>query len=76
VTVAERLSEAVQAFSFAPPLENLAITVSLGIATFPSAQVDSIDSLIQQADEALFRAKQNGRNRVETMVIPARESDP
>ena len=75
VTVAERLREAVQAFSFAPPLGNLAVTVSLGIATFPSAQVDSIDSLIQQADEALFRAKQNGRNRVETMVVPARESD-
>jgi two-component system cell cycle response regulator len=75
VTVAERLRGAVQTFSFSPPLDNLAVTVSLGVATFPSALVDSIDSLIEQADEALYRAKQNGRNRVETMAIPARESD-
>jgi two-component system cell cycle response regulator len=76
VTVAERLRGAVQGLTFAPPLESLAVTASLGVATFPSSLVDSIDSLIRQADEALYRAKQNGRNRVETMVIPARESDP
>jgi two-component system cell cycle response regulator len=76
VTVAERLRGAVQGLTFAPPLESLAVTASLGVATFPSSLVDSIDSLIRQADEALYRAKQNGRNRVETMVIPARESVP
>jgi two-component system cell cycle response regulator len=76
VTVAERLRGAVQGLTFAPPLESLDVTASLGVATFPSSLVDSIDSLIRQADEALYRAKQNGRNRVETMVIPARESVP
>jgi diguanylate cyclase (GGDEF)-like protein/PAS domain S-box-containing protein len=68
VVVAERLREAVQAISFAAPMENLSVTVSVGIATFPSASVDDIDSLFHQADEALYRAKKGGRNRVEMMT--------
>ena len=67
VTVAERLRQDVNALSFKPPMGNLSVTISLGIATFPSAQIDNEDSLIRAADEALYRAKQNGRNRVETM---------
>jgi two-component system cell cycle response regulator len=67
VKVAEHLREYVQAISFKPPMESLTITVSVGVATFPSAQVDDVDSLIRQADEALYRAKQNGRNRVVAM---------
>lgn len=68
ITVAERLREDVRAISFKPPLEQLSITISLGVATFPSARVEDEDSLIREADEALYRAKQNGRNRVETMT--------
>jgi two-component system cell cycle response regulator len=68
ITVAERLRENVRAISYKPPLEQLSITISLGVATFPSAQIEDEDSLISQADEALYRAKQNGRNRVETMA--------
>lgn len=38
-------------------------TISIGIS---SSQVsDNIDTLIKTADEALYKAKQNGRNRVE-----------
>jgi two-component system cell cycle response regulator len=68
ITVAQRLREDVRLISFKPPLEQLSITISLGVATFPSAQIEDEDSLIRQADEALYRAKQNGRNRVETMA--------
>jgi diguanylate cyclase (GGDEF)-like protein len=68
VTVAEHLREEIMAISFKPPLELLTITISLGVATFPSAQIEDEDSLIRQADEALYRAKQKGRNRVETMA--------
>lgn len=68
VTVAERLREAVQALSFAAPVGNLTVTVSVGVATFPSDSVDGVDSLLHMADQALYRAKNSGRNRVEIMT--------
>lgn len=70
VMVAERLRQAVLEHGFPPPMEDLTVTISAGVATYPSPQIDSVDSLFRQADEALYRAKQNGRNRVETMIIP------
>ncbi len=39
------------------------ITASIGIATFP-AHGTSLEALIDRADEALYRAKASGRNRV------------
>lgn len=39
------------------------VTISCGVATSPE-DADSIDLLINAADEALFRAKQAGRNQV------------
>lgn len=41
------------------------ITISVGIATYPANADNKID-LINRADEALYRAKQHGKNRVET----------
>lgn len=70
VVVAERLREAVHAMTFKPPAENLSVTISVGVASFsfPSPSIDGIDSLITKADEALYQAKGNGRNRVEVMA--------
>jgi diguanylate cyclase (GGDEF)-like protein len=39
------------------------LTVSIGVATFPEDGTER-DSLIQNADRALYKAKQNGRNAV------------
>ena len=69
VMIAERLRQAVLEFSFPAPMEDMTVTISAGVATFPAPQIDSVDSLFRQADEALYRAKQNGRNRVETMIV-------
>lgn len=40
------------------------ITISIGVATFPD-HTDNASDLIKVADDALFVAKDNGRNRVE-----------
>lgn len=42
----------------------LQATISIGVATFPET-IDNIKSLVRQADKALYKAKENGRNRVE-----------
>ena len=39
------------------------VTVSLGVAVFPDVAGDA-DSLIRRADEAMYQAKQEGRDRV------------
>ena len=42
------------------------ITVSAGVATYPSVTtIDSVDALIRAADQALYAAKDAGRDRVE-----------
>ena len=43
--------------------ENIRVTVSLGVAEVTSG-VDQPAQLIRRADEALYRAKETGRNRV------------
>ncbi|MGV3758902.1 MAG: diguanylate cyclase, partial [Actinomycetota bacterium] len=60
---AERLREAV-AHHFAGPGRRRAITISIGVAALPES-ADSVAELVAAADQALYRAKQGGRNRVE-----------
>jgi two-component system, cell cycle response regulator len=44
--------------------EPLRMTLSAGVATYPHELVDSVESLVRLADEALYTAKAAGRNRV------------
>ncbi|HEX8173466.1 MAG TPA: diguanylate cyclase [Thermoanaerobaculia bacterium] len=41
------------------------VTVSVGVANMPHSRIVSAESLVEAADLALYRAKENGRNRVE-----------
>jgi diguanylate cyclase (GGDEF)-like protein len=44
------------------------VTISVGVATFPDCG-DNPQAVIRAADEALYRAKDNGRNRVEASSL-------
>jgi diguanylate cyclase (GGDEF)-like protein len=71
---AERIRLGVQQLSFAGSIKELTITLSFGVATFPLGAIDCPDSLVRQADEALYRAKERGRNRVEAMPAEAQDT--
>jgi len=62
--VAERLRLAVAQMHLDESLADLAITTSVGVAVFPQ-HGSELAELIQAADRALYRAKNEGRNRVE-----------
>ena len=64
--VAERLRQSINDIEFAGPLSGLKVTVSVGVAAIPNAKVSTISDLIRLADDALYAAKRNGRNRVES----------
>jgi two-component system, cell cycle response regulator len=60
----ERLRRAIEVHTFKFGEKKLKVTVSIGVATYPSDPVDSPGALIREADRALYRAKEAGRNRV------------
>jgi two-component system cell cycle response regulator len=61
---AERLRQEVERHTSAAGEGLCSVTVSIGVATFPSERVDSAAALLREADLALYRAKEAGRNRV------------
>jgi len=63
---AERVRAAVKEKPFAarPGAGAIALTASIGVATFPAARIESVEDLFARADAALYRAKADGRDRV------------
>src|SRR5262249_39412783 len=64
VQMAERLRRLVEASTAACGDKQLKTTVSIGVAGFPAKPVKTVDELVEAADKALYRAKDEGRNRV------------
>ncbi len=66
--LAERIRSDVQNHRFVctgvDTVVNLSITVSVGVTSFSSGSGSTIDSMVAQADGALYAAKGGGRNRV------------
>lgn len=65
LTVAERIRKAVEDYSFLINGERIPLSISAGVATLDPTAPCEADDLVARADQALYRAKANGRNRVE-----------
>ena len=66
VSVAERLRQNIAAINLSVPHGNEKVTASFGVAD--STTCPPPDDVIQAADQALYAAKQGGRNRVAVSV--------
>jgi diguanylate cyclase (GGDEF)-like protein len=63
VICAQRLKELTSNLIFPGLPEDFRITISIGVSKYQP--IESIDALIGRADAALYRAKVNGKNRIE-----------
>ena len=63
LAVSERIRKAISSTSFDITSSSLTVTASFGVAEFDFKE--NSDALINRADIALYKAKNNGRNRVE-----------
>lgn len=64
----ERIRQAVRSHSYGEIHQTKRITLSLGVATYPSKNVATTDDLIRCADAALYQAKRLGKDRIEAFV--------
>ena len=69
--VAEQLRSAVEELQInnEPSLCGDVVTISLGVAASENGKTP-YEALLKEADKALYRAKEKGRNRVETAPLP------
>jgi diguanylate cyclase (GGDEF)-like protein len=68
--VAERCRQSLEEVVLAAGGERISVTVSVGVAGYPQPAFDSPDALLKSADDALYRAKSGGRNRVVSIPPP------
>jgi diguanylate cyclase (GGDEF)-like protein len=64
VTFAERLRQRVEQNTFSFEGGTLKRTVSLGVASWPHPKIKGREEMLKAADDALYVAKEMGRNRV------------
>lgn len=69
VNQAERLRTIVEALTIETPARPIRTTASFGVAAFDTQTCPDSIGLIEAADEALYRAKRLGRNRVEVGAV-------
>ncbi len=68
LTVAERITAGLRGLRLAPA--GLKVTASFGVSSFPGRAVNSAEQLVKAADDALYRAKREGRNQIRLSQVP------
>jgi diguanylate cyclase (GGDEF)-like protein len=69
VASAERLRRCVADAPIVTAAGGLTVTISLGLASLPHGKAQDCEALLRAADEALYRAKAEGRNRAATASV-------
>jgi len=64
VTFSERVRKHIEGHTFSFPGGTLRRTASFGVSGWPHPKIRECDSLVRAADDALYVAKEMGRNRV------------
>ena len=64
IQVAERYKEEIAAETFRFNQQEIAVTISLGIASYQETPEDSVEQFMENADKMLYKAKKDGRNRL------------
>ena len=69
-TIAERIRRSVESIGILHDKShhNGVVTISLGVASSEGAALANYEELVKHADIALYRAKQHGRNRVDSFI--------
>ena len=70
MTIANHIKKLIQKSRFQTPNNGtVSLTISMGVVSFNSRH-ESFDAMVQQADKALYHAKQSGRNKVVSAPDP------
>jgi diguanylate cyclase (GGDEF)-like protein len=72
--LAERVRLAIRSLDFTEIAQDLSVTASLGVASY--APEESPEQLLKRADDALYQAKRQGRDRVVIASQPAQAGAP
>jgi len=62
--VGERLRKAVEGHKFVYEGQHIPVTISVGISVLPNPAVKDATDIVSLADQALYKSKNGGRNRV------------
>ena len=68
--IAERIRSSIEALSLVHEKSDYKnVTISIGLASLGFGEISTSANLLKSADDALYKAKANGRNRVEEIII-------
>ena len=64
----ERLRKAVEEYPFNHNGQKIQVTISVGVSEV-SKKTETVNQLFEDADKALYKAKENGRNQIQTSLF-------